>query len=84
MHRDTASGESKNGDVLRISSERGDVLQCPLEGCDLVHIGVVALGLIRMFLTESREGEEPETPDAVIEGNQYDALLGELHSRIAR
>jgi hypothetical protein len=81
VHRDTARGESKNSDVVRIASERGDVLLHPLEGCNLVHVGVVALGLIRMFLAKRWEGEESETPHAVIRSDQDAALFSELGPR---
>ena len=83
MHRDAAGGLAENGDIVRIASERGDVLLHPLEGGDLVHVGVVALGLFRMLLAQRGEGEEAEAPQTVVEGDQDDALLGELDPRRA-
>jgi hypothetical protein len=77
VHRNTASGESKDSDVVRIASERGYVLPHPLEDRNLVHVGVVALGLIRMFLAKRRESEESETPHPVIGSDQDDALFSE-------
>ena len=81
VDRDTACGESKDSNVVWIASERGNVLLHPLEGGNLVHVGVVALRLIRMFLAKRREGEESETPDAVIGSDQDDALFSELSPR---
>ena len=84
MHRDAARGLAEDGDVVRIASERGDVLLHPLEGGDLVHVGVVALELFRMLAAQRGEGEETEAPETVVEGDQDDALLGELDPRRAR
>ena len=81
MHRDAARRLAEDGHVVRIASERGDVLLHPLEGGDLVHVGVVALGLVRMLAAERGEGEEAEAPQTVVERDEHDALLGELDPR---
>ena len=81
MHRDAARRLPEDGDVLRIAAERGDVLLHPFEGGDLVHVGVVALGLVRMLVAQRREGEETEAPQTVVERDEDDALLGELDPR---
>ena len=69
---------------VRIASERGDVLLHPLEGGDLVHVGVVALELFRMLAAQRGEREEAEAPQTVVEGDQDDALLGERDPRRVR
>src|SRR5947209_20042047 len=84
MHRDAARGLAEDGDVLRVAAERGDVPLHPLEGGDLVHVGVVALELFGMLSSQRGEGEETEAPQTVVEGDQDDALPGELTSRSAR
>src|SRR5947209_8803034 len=81
MYRDAARRLTEDGDVLRIAPERGDVLLYPLEGGDLVHVGVVALGLFGVLAAERGEGEETQTPETVVEGDQDDALPGELDAR---
>ena len=81
VHRDAARGESEDRDVVRIASEPGDVPLHPLQGRDLVHVGVVALGLLRALAAERGEREEAEAPQAVVEAHQDDAILGELDSR---
>ena len=68
MHRDAARGESEDRDVVRIAAERGDVPLHPLQGRDLVHVGVVALGLVRMLAAQRGEREEAEAPQAVVDG----------------
>ena len=82
MHRNTARGESKDSYVVGIASERGNVFfPHPLEGCNLVHVGVVPLQLVWMFPAKRGKGEEPEPPDAVICGDQDDAMFCELGPR---
>ena len=78
MHRDAARGLAEEGHVFRIASERGDVPLHPLECGDLVHVGVVALELFRMLAAQCGEREEAEAPQTVVEGDQNDALPGEL------
>src|SRR3954465_3184404 len=80
MHRDATSRLSENGDIVRVTSERGDVLLHPFEGGNLVHVGVVALWLFRMFFAQGRESEETEAPETVVERDEDDALLDELDS----
>src|ERR1044072_2465763 len=84
MYRDAARGLAEDGDVLRVASERGDVHLSPLEGSDLIHVGVVALGLFGVLAAERREGEETQTPKTVVEGDQDDALPGKLTARCVR
>ena len=52
-----------------------------LRASSLIRVRVVALELFRMFTAQPGEGEEAETSNTVVEGNQNDAVLGELHSR---
>jgi hypothetical protein len=78
VHRDAARGESEDRDVVRIASERSDVALDPLQGRDLVHIRVLALGLVRPLAAQCREGEEPEASQAVVDGDKDDALFCEL------
>ena len=83
MHRDAARGLAEDGHVRRIASERGDVPLHPLEGGDLVHVGVVALELFRMLAAQRGEREEAEALQAVVEGDEDDALPGERDPRRA-
>ena len=53
----------------------------PLQGRDLVHVRVVALGLVRALAAQRGEGEEAEAPQAVVDADEDDALLGELGPR---
>src|SRR5438093_5172692 len=84
MHGDAASGLTKNGHIVWIASERGNVLLHPLEGGDLVHVSVVAFGFFRMLLAQRGEREESESPQPVVEGDQDDSLLRELAPREVR
>src|SRR5947207_14281756 len=84
MHRDAARGLAEDGDALRVAAERSDVPLHPLEGGDLVHVGVVAFKLFRMLSVKRGEGEETEAPQTVVESDQDDALPGELDPRSAR
>ena len=81
VHRDAARGESKDRDVVGIASKCRDVLLYPLEGSNLVHVGVVALGLFRMLAAQRGKGKESEPPYAVIGCDQDDALFSELSPR---
>ena len=84
VHGDAARGEPEDGDVVRIAAEGGDVPLHPLQGRDLVHVGVVALGLVGALAAQRGEREEAEASQAVVEGDEDDALLGERRSRRAR
>jgi hypothetical protein len=67
VHRHSAGGEAKDRHVVRIAAERRDVALDPLQGGNLVHVSVVALGFVRPLAAQGREGEEPEAPQAVID-----------------
>src|SRR6201989_1167101 len=84
MYRDAARRLAEDGDVLRVASECGDVLLYPLEGGDLIHVGVVAPGLFGVLAAERGEGEETQTPETVVEGDQDDTLPGEPGARRVR
>src|SRR6266571_3384525 len=84
MYRYATGGLAEDGDIFRITSERGNVLLHPLECGDLVHVSVVALWLFRMLAAQCREREETKAPQTVVEGDQDDALLGELDPGRAR
>ena len=43
MNGDATRGKPKDGDVVRIASEGGDVPLHPLQGGDLVHVGRLRL-----------------------------------------
>ena len=64
-----------------IAAEGGDVPLHPLQRGDLVHVGVVAFELVRALAAQRGEGEEAEAPQAVVDGDKDDALLGERGAR---
>ena len=50
MHGDAAGREPDDRDVPGIAPEGSDVSLHPLQRRDLVHVGVVALGLLRALM----------------------------------
>src|SRR5438046_1036975 len=84
MYRYAAGGLAEYGDLFRSTAERGSVLLHPLECGDLVHVSVVALWLLRMLAAQCGEREKTQAPQTVVEGDQDDALLGELDPGCAR
>src|SRR6185437_2701353 len=81
VNGDATGGKPEDRDVVRITSEGGDVSFHPLQGGDLVHVGVVALRLVGMFAAQRRKREEAEAPDAVVHGDKDNALPGEADAR---
>ena len=59
---DTTRREPKDGDVVWITSKSSDVPPHPLQGGNLVHVGIVALVLIRTFAAQRRKRDSSWRP----------------------
>src|SRR5690606_34299869 len=78
MYRNTSRRFTKNGDIIRVSSECSYVLLHPLECSDLVHVSITTLGFLWMFSGEGRKCEMPQSSEAIIEVYQNNTLPGKL------
>ncbi len=68
-------------DVVWIATEGGDVVPDPLQGGNLVEVGVAAGGLLPGFFAQCRESKMAEATQAVVKGHQHDPLPGKRFSR---
>src|SRR3954468_23651867 len=74
----TSGGLAEDGDISGITAEYRDVALDPLQRGDLVHEGIVAERAVGTFLRQCRVGEKAEAAQAVVDGHDYDTLLGQL------
>ena len=64
--------------VVRIAAELGDVLLDPLQALDHVQDTVVAGHAVRAFGRQLGMGQEAEDAEAVVDGHEHHAVVGEL------
>ena len=69
---------AENRDLSRISAEVRDVRPNPLERSDVIHQPVVSRGAPVRLLGQLRMGEESEHSQAVVDGHQDHAFLGQF------
>src|SRR5262249_29640470 len=74
---ESAGRFAEDGDVVRIASERGDVVLDPLQREILIEVAVVAGGMLWRFGGQFRYGEQTEDAQAIVEGNQDQAVASE-------
>ncbi len=78
-HAHGAGGLAEDRDLVGVTAERGDVVAHPLERGDLVEQPAVArAGELRI---EVAEVEEAERAEAVVEGDEHDAVAGRTTCR---
>ena len=65
---------SADGDVLRVSAERGDIVPHPFQRGNLVLNRVIPGNMVRAFRRQFRAGQEAEDADTVVKGHIDDAF----------
>src|SRR5690606_19054932 len=77
MNRNSASRETKNCYVIRITSKGRNVFLYPLQCGNLVHIGIAAFHFFRMLFAQRGEGKMAKTSQSIVNSRQDNILFGE-------
>src|SRR4029077_1525286 len=78
-----ASALTKNGHIVRIAAESGNVVLYPLKCRDLIEQTVVARGTVAGLGDEIRMREESKDTEAIVHGDHDYAVLGQIGALLA-